>query len=100
MKNETHKKWKYRDLKDMPPEQRTAQLWLTIDDVLKIIPISRTQFWKVVNEGSFSAPYLWNKGMLWTRSDVHDWIANAAQKIEEIESKPISNKQYKSFTIT
>lgn len=84
MRKETQKKWKYRDLENFPPEQRASQLWLTIDDILKIIPISRTLFWKMVDEGSFAAPYLWRKGMLWTRSDVRDWIVKKAQNFDDI----------------
>lgn len=66
---------KQRDLSALAPSVRSAQLWLGVDEVLGRIGLSRTTFWKLINEGSFPPPYYQRNRAIWPQSDVDTWIA-------------------------
>lgn len=54
--------------------QRSAPMWLNVDDVLARLPISRSSFWRLVSENLFPAPYYWGKTPLWTQADIGAFI--------------------------
>lgn len=63
-----------RDIAVIPNAERSAQLWLTVDDVLERVALSRSSFWRKVMDCTFPAPYMWKGTPLWTQADLRDWI--------------------------
>lgn len=66
----------------MTMAQRSAQMWLSVDDVLARLPIGRSTFWSYVKKGKFNTPHYWRGKPLWTQSDIGDFIDGTACRVE------------------
>jgi predicted DNA-binding transcriptional regulator AlpA len=64
-----------------------SQLWLNIDEVLKIIPISRSKFWSMIDNDQFPLPYLFRGTPLWTRADIKKYIDETSDTYSSPKSK-------------
>lgn len=79
---------KYRSIKDMDAKDVGNQMWLTIDDTLRMLPISRALLWKLIDEDRFPVPYKHNNRIIWTKAEIEDEL----KKICEGRAEPEQDK--------
>lgn len=81
-----------RDIEDLTAKERMSMMWLSLDGVIEILPISRASIWRMVEEGRFPAPYDVRGTAMWPEKDIQQWIR------ERIAEEPNEGLDYKPAT--
>ena len=60
---------------------------IRIPQILKIMPISESKFWHMVQKGEFPKPIKIGRSSFWTVEQVQEFIKNKAKKAESRKSE-------------
>lgn len=82
----------YREMSDLPPEQRGNIFWLTVDDITTMLCISRTTLWGWVKNETFPYPFKWRGKIFWPKEEVESFIK------DRVDNKPVEQKKYNAIT--
>ena len=66
---------------DIPAHERVSQMWMNVDDVLKRLPVSRSQFWQLIKRKEFPAPHYHHKTPLWSQRDLAAFIERRVREL-------------------
>lgn len=55
---------------------------IRIPQILKVMPVSKSKFWLMVQKGEFPKPIKIGRSSFWTIEQVQDFIKNKASKSE------------------
>lgn len=73
------------------PPDLPASAWLTVDEVLQYVPVSRSQWYRGVRAGIFPAPHKVNRLAFWKARDIRVLLDMGPRKARR--TKPATGRE-------